>query len=80
MFGQILTDQTGTASEIDNFDISGIFSLGHLFDHVGNVLGIWPASPVVEALVICGNVVEVSFAVRQLVFVASLHQFDVIGC
>lgn len=80
MFGQILSDQTGTTTEIDNLDVSGISSLGDLFDHVCDMLGIWPASTVVEALVICSNVVEVPLLVRQLVFVASLHQFNMFRC
>ena len=75
---QFTSNKSSSAAEIENADVGRIFSFGHLLDHVGYLLRIRPASTVVQAFIIASYVVEVSLCVSIFVFVATLHELDVI--
>ena len=71
-------NKSSSATKIENANVGRIFSFRHLLDHVGYLLRIRPASTVVQAFIIVSYVVKVSFRVSIFVFVATLHELDVI--
>ena len=77
---QVFTNQSSAASEVKNSQITDILTLCQFLEHHSYFLGVGPASSVVEAFIVLGDVVVVPLGICSLIFVASFHKFDVFRC